>query len=235
MAISGIIAGHPGEVNVVHIRRSGGGQTARLDKSGESLAYSGWRERAIEDLVALPPEIAADIADVLIDRERLQARVRELGAAIARDYAGRTPLLVCVLRGPILFLADLLRAVDIHVTVDFIAVSSYGPASHDTGVVRFTKDLDESLEGRDVILVEDIIDTGLTLRYILRNLRGRKPASLAICALLDKRARRLVDVDVRYVGFEIPDAFVVGYGLDYRQRYRNLPFICVLKPEIYGG
>ncbi|MHB1132003.1 MAG: hypoxanthine phosphoribosyltransferase [Chloroflexota bacterium] len=189
----------------------------------------------MDDLAALPPELAADIADVLIDRERLESRVRELGAAIARDYAGRTPLLVCVLRGPILFLADLLRALDIHVIVDFIAVSTYGPSSHETGVVRFTKDLDEPLEGRDVILVEDIIDTGLTLRFILRNLLGRKPASLAICALLDKRARRLIDVDVRYVGFEIPDAFVVGYGLDYQQRYRNLPFICVLKPEVYGG
>jgi len=172
---------------------------------------------------------------VLIDRDRLQERVRELGAAISRDYAGREPLLVGVLRGTAVFLADLLRAIDIHVVVDFIAVSSYGPSTHTSGVVRFLKDLDESIEGRDVILVEDIVDTGLTLRYILRNLRGRKPASLAICALLDKQARRLVDVEIQYKGFDIPDAFVVGYGLDYQQRYRNLPFICVLKPEVYGG
>ena len=172
---------------------------------------------------------------MLIDRDRLQERVRELGAAISRDYAGREPLLVGVLRGTAVFLADLLRAIDIHVVVDFIAVSSYGPSTHTSGVVRFLKDLDESIEGRDVILVEDIVDTGLTLRYILRNLRGRKPASLAICALLDKQARRLVDVEIQYKGFDIPDAFVVGYGLDYQQRYRNLPFICVLKPEVYGG
>ncbi|MCL4465825.1 MAG: hypoxanthine phosphoribosyltransferase [Chloroflexi bacterium] len=176
-----------------------------------------------------------DIAAVLIDREQLQERVRELGAAISRDYAGRAPLLVGVLRGTVVFLADLMRAIDLPVAVDLIAISSYGPSTHDSGVVRFTKDLDESVEGRDVILVEDIVDTGLTLRFILRNLRGRKPASLAICALLDKRVRRLVDVDLQYVGFEIPDAFVVGYGLDYRQTYRNLPFICVLKPEVYGG
>lgn len=191
-------------------------------------------EGAIDDL-ALPAELGNDIAAILLDRESIQARVRELGAAISRDYAGHVPLLVGVLRGTVVFLADLLRAIDIRVAVDFIAISSYGPTTHDSGVVRFLKDLDESIEGRDVILVEDIVDTGLTLRYILRNLRGRRPASLAICALLDKRARRLVDVDLQYVGFEIPDAFVVGYGLDYRQLYRNLPFICVLKPEVYGG
>ncbi len=190
--------------------------------------------RTIDDQ-ALPGELGNDIAAVLIDREQLQERVRELGAAISRDYAGRAPLLVGVLRGTVVFLADLMRAIDLPVAVDLIAISSYGPSTHDSGVVRFTKDLDESVEGRDVILVEDIVDTGLTLRFILRNLRGRKPASLAICALLDKRVRRLVDVDLQYVGFEIPDAFVVGYGLDYRQTYRNLPFICVLKPEVYGG
>jgi hypoxanthine phosphoribosyltransferase len=189
---------------------------------------------AIDDL-GLPAELGDDIAAILLDRQSIQTRVRELGAAISRDYAGRAPLLVGVLRGTVVFLADLLRAIDIHVAVDFIAITSYGPSTHDSGVVRFLKDLDESIEGRDVILVEDIVDTGLTLRYILRNLRGRKPASLAICTLLDKRARRLVDVDLQYVGFEISDAFVVGYGLDYRQLYRNLPFICVLKPEVYGG
>ncbi|MDA8220080.1 MAG: hypoxanthine phosphoribosyltransferase [Dehalococcoidales bacterium] len=174
-----------------------------------------------------------DIGDVLIDRDRLQERVRELGAAISQDYDGRVPLLVGVLRGTILFFADLLRAINVHVEIDYIAISSYGPSTHSSGVVRVLKDLDESIEGRDVILVEDIVDTGLTLRYILRNLRNRRPASLAICALLDKQVRRLVDIDIKYKGFEIPDAFVVGYGLDYRQRYRNLPFICILKPEVY--
>lgn len=197
------------------------------------MPYSGGRG-AIDDL-ALPAELGNNIAAILLDRESLQARVCVLGAAISHDYAGRPPLLVGVLRGTVVFLADLLRAIDIPVAIDFIAISSYGPSTHDSGVVRIIKDLDESIEGRNVILVEDIVDTGLTLRYILRNLRGRKPASLAICTLLDKRARRLVDVDLQYVGFEIGDAFVVGYGLDYRQLYRNLPFICVLKPEVYGG
>ncbi len=172
---------------------------------------------------------------MLIDADRLQARVRELGTAISHDYRGRTPLLVGVLRGTVIFLADLLRAITIPVTVDFIAISSYGPSTRSSGVVRVLKDLDDPIDGRDVILVEDIVDTGLTLRYILRNLRTRQPASLAICALLDKKARRLVDVDLQYKGFEIPDAFVVGYGLDYQQRYRNLPYICSLKPEVYGA
>jgi hypoxanthine phosphoribosyltransferase len=178
-------------------------------------------------------DFSQDIAKVLIDREQLQARVRELGEAITRDYQGRTPLLVGVLRGPVIFLADLVREIKLHIKMDFIAVSSYGPSAHTAGVVRFLKDLDESIEGRDVILVEDIIDTGLTLRYVLRNLRGRRPASLVICALLNKQVRRLLDIDVQYTGFDIPDVFVVGYGLDYEQRYRNLPYICVLKPEIY--
>jgi hypoxanthine phosphoribosyltransferase len=182
-----------------------------------------------------PAEIESDIADILIDAGRLQARVRELGAAISRDYQGKTPLLVGVLRGTVIFLADLLRAIDIHVKVDHISISSYGPATRSAGVVRFTKDLEELIEGRHVILVEDIIDTGLTLRYITRSLATRRPASVAVCALLDKQARRLIDIDVQYKGFEIPDAFVVGYGLDYQQRYRNLPYIAVLKPEVYGG
>lgn len=187
------------------------------------------------DNVPVPGELERDIADILIDAERLQARVRELGAEISRDYQGKSPLLVGVLRGTVVFLADLLRAIDIHVVVDLISISSYGPATRSSGVVRFTKDLDENIEGRHVILVEDIIDTGLTLRYILRSLATRRPASVAVCALLDKQARRLIDIDVQYKGFAIPDAFVVGYGLDYKQRYRNLPYLAVLKPEVYGG
>ena len=194
-----------------------------------------WREEGPIGSTSKPSELENDIADVLIDAERIQERVRELGAAISRDYQGKTPLLVGVLRGTVIFLADLMRAIDIHVNVDFIAISSYGPSTRSSGVVRLLKDLDEPIEGKHVILVEEIVDTGLTLRYILRNLSTRRPASLAICALLDKRARRLVDVDITYKGFEIPDAFVVGYGMDYQQRFRNLPYICVLKPEVYGG
>ncbi|MBI4319556.1 MAG: hypoxanthine phosphoribosyltransferase [Chloroflexi bacterium] len=174
-----------------------------------------------------------DIGEVLITEEEIQSKIRELGAAISRDYQGRVPLLVGVLKGSALLIADLLRAISIPITLDFIAVSSYGPATRTSGVVRILKDLDHSIEGRHVLVIEDIIDTGLTLRYILRILRGRHPVSLEVGTLLDKPARRLVDIELRYRGFDLPDKFVVGYGLDYAQRYRNLPFICVLKPEVY--
>ncbi len=174
------------------------------------------------------------IAEVLLDAATIQARVAELGAQISRDYAGRTPLLVGVLRGCVMLMADLLRQITIPVNIDFIAVSSYGPATRSSGVVRIQKDLDTSIEGRHVLLIEDIVDTGLTLGYTMRMLRDRRPASLAVGTLLDKPARRLVDIDLKYRCFEIPDEFVVGYGLDFDQVYRNLPFICVLRPEMYS-
>jgi len=180
----------------------------------------------------------ADILEVLFSAEVIRARVAELGAAISRDYAGKDLLLACVLRGAVFFVTDLARAITIPMSLDFLAISSYGaaagaPASPGgSGVVRIVKDLDESIDGKDVVVVEDIVDTGLTLGYLLKVLRARGPASLAICTLLDRPARRIVDHPIAYRGFEIPDRFVVGYGLDHRQRFRNLPFIGIPKPEI---
>lgn len=174
-----------------------------------------------------------DLARVLIPEDELQARVSELGAQISRDYEGKDPLLVGVLRGVLIFMADLLRAITIPVAVDLISITSYGPSVQTHGVVRLTKDLEESIEGRHVLFVEDVIDTGLTLSYLLRNLEARGPASLNVCVLLDKRAHRLIDIDVAYRGFELHDEYVVGYGLDHRQRYRNLPVIGILRPECY--
>ena len=174
------------------------------------------------------------IRTVLLDADQIQAKLREIGGAISRDYDGMEPLLVAVLRGGAMVMADLLRAITIPVVVDFIAISSYGPASRASGAVRFLKDIEIPVEGRHVILVEDMLDTGLTLNYILRVLRSRRPASLEVAALLDKPARRLANIHPRYRGFELPDEFVVGYGLDLDERFRNLPFLCVLKPEYYG-
>jgi len=162
----------------------------------------------------------------------IAARLAELGRAIADDYRDRQPVIVSVLKGATPLVADLARAIDAPIELDCIAVTSFGPSARDSGVVRFTKDLDRSIERRDGLLIEDVVDTGLTLAYVLRTLRARRPASLAVGTLLDKRARRLIDVDLRYRGFEAPDAFYVGYGLDYRQRYRNLPYIGVLRPEL---
>ena len=177
--------------------------------------------------------ITDDIDRVLFTESQISARVRDLGAAITRDYDGRTPLLVSLLKGALYFVADLTRAITIPMTLDFMAITSYGGGRETSGVVRLIKDLDEEITGRHVILVEDIIDTGLTASYLLRTLSTRDPASLRICTLLDKKARRIVDdLPIDYRGFEVPDTFVVGYGLDYRQLYRNLPFIGVLKPEI---
>jgi len=176
-----------------------------------------------------PYGVNEDVSEVLIAAAAIERRVQELGAQIARDYAGRTPVVVCILKGGCLFHADLIRAMPIGVYMDFIAVGSYGSSTQSSGEVRILKDLDESPEGRDVILIEDILDTGLTLNYLIAYLRSRHPSSLRVVTLLSKPARRLVDVPVDYVGFEIPDAFVVGYGLDYAQRYRNLPHIAVLK------
>lgn len=173
-----------------------------------------------------------DKLEVLISAEEIQSRVREMGRAISRDYAGKNPLLVGVLKGVMLFMADLLRAISIPLTVDYMAISRYGPSAEALGVVRVIKDLDEGIQGRHVLFVEDIVDTGLTLGYILRLLGARQPASLRVCTLLNRPVRRLIDIDLAYKGFDIGDIFVVGYGLDYAQRYRNLPFIGVLKPEV---
>ena len=170
-----------------------------------------------------------EVGETLVLAEDLQARVRELAASISRDYQGRRLLLVCVLKGAVLFLSDLMRHIDIPVEVDFMAVASYGSATDSSGVVRILKDLDTPLEGRDVLIVEDIVDSGLTLQYLLRNLGSRDPASLEVCSLLTKPSRRKVDLPVRYVGFEIPDRFVVGYGLDYAERYRNLSYVAALE------
>lgn len=166
----------------------------------------------------------------LIGREALAARVVELGREVARDYAGRTPVLVGVLKGAVVFLADLMRAIDGPVECDFIAVSSYGESTRSSGIVRLTKDLSASIEGRDVLVVEDIVDTGRTLAYLLRNLQTRQPRSLRVCTLLDKPSRRAVPVTLDYVGFAVPDRFVVGYGLDHAGLHRNLPYVAVLDP-----
>ncbi len=175
-----------------------------------------------------------DILSVLCSEEQIQARVAELGRQLTEDYAERQPVVVGVLRGVVFFMADLVRSMPIPLEMDFMAITSYGRVTRPTGTVMILKDLDESIEGRHVLLVEDIVDTGLTLNYILKVLRTRNPASLEVCALLNRSARRLIDIPIKYVGFDIPDVFVVGYGLDYQQRYRNLPYIGILKPEITG-
>jgi hypoxanthine phosphoribosyltransferase len=175
-----------------------------------------------------------DIAEVLFDEATIRERVRQLAAELDRDYAGREPVLVGMLRGSVYFLVDLSRALDIPHEVDFMAVAAYGTRHAATGAVRLLKDLDEEVTDRHVVLVEDVVDTGLTASYLVRLLRARRPASLAICTLLDKRARRIApNLPLAYVGFEVPDRFVVGYGLDYRQRYRNLPYIGVLREEVF--
>ncbi len=168
------------------------------------------------------------IGDILVGAEELSARVRALAQEISRDYAGRPLLLVGVLKGAVFFLSDLMRFIDIPVEVDFMAVASYGSATDSSGVVRILKDLDVAIEGRDVLIVEDIVDSGLTLQYLLRNLGSRNPSSLEVCALLTKPERRKVALPTRYVGFEIPNRFVIGYGLDHGERYRNLPYVAAL-------
>jgi hypoxanthine phosphoribosyltransferase len=175
--------------------------------------------------------MAPKIGETLVTEEELSRRVQELGAEISADYEGRGLLLIGVLKGAIPFLADLMRELTIECEVDFMAVSSYGSATDSSGVVRILKDLDASIDGRDVLLVEDIIDSGLTLHYLLKNLRARSPASLEVCALLTKPERRRVDLPIRYVGFEIPNRFAIGYGLDHAQRYRNLRYVAVLDED----
>jgi hypoxanthine phosphoribosyltransferase len=169
------------------------------------------------------------IGEILVQPDELAHRVRELGAEISRDYAGRDLLLIGVLKGAVFFLADLMRHIDVPCEVDFMAVSSYGSSTDTSGVVRILKDLDAPLEGRHVLIVEDIVDSGLTLQYLMRTLQTRGPESLEVCALLTKPERRLVEMPARYVGFEIPDKFAIGYGLDYAERYRNLPYVATLQ------
>ena len=175
-----------------------------------------------------------DVESVLLSAEELAKRVAEIGAEITADYAGKEILMIGVLRGAVLFMADLARAIKVPVAIDFMAVSSYGAGTSSSGVVRILKDLDEDVAGKHILVVEDIIDSGLTLSYLLGNLESRKPASIKLCTLLNKPERRKVKVDIDYNGFDVPDYFVIGYGLDYREKYRNLPFIGILKPEVYA-
>ena len=172
------------------------------------------------------------VGEILIDEQTLRARVVELGEEISGEYAGRDLLLVGVLKGAVFFMADLMRELTVPCEIDFMAISSYGAATDSSGVVRILKDLDTNIAGRDVLVVEDIVDSGLTLSYLMRNLGARKPATLEVCALLTKPERREIDVPVSYVGFEIPNRFVIGYGLDFAERYRNLPYVAVLHPDL---
>ncbi|MGI6585552.1 MAG: hypoxanthine phosphoribosyltransferase [Lutisporaceae bacterium] len=169
----------------------------------------------------------------MISEEEIAKRVKELGKQLTEDYRGKELLIVGILKGCMLFLSDLVRAIELPLTMDFMVVSSYGTTTKSSGVVRIIKDLEREIEGKDVLIVEDIVDTGLTLSYLVENFKSRNPKSVRICSLLDKPDRRKAQVDIEYVGFKIPDEFVVGYGLDYGENYRNLPFVCVLKPEIY--
>lgn len=174
-----------------------------------------------------------DIKEILISEEQLKKKVAELGAKITEDYKGKDLLLVCVLKGAAIFVSDLMRDIDLPLDIDFMAISSYGSNTKSSGVVRILKDLNASIEGRHVLIVEDIIDSGLTLSYMIENLKSRGPASVEICTILDKPDRRVVDLEIKYTGFKVPDEFVVGYGLDYDEKYRNLPYIAILKEEIY--
>lgn len=188
---------------------------------------------AVDRAVISKPTLDDDIAEILVDEAAIQQRVRELGATISREYAGKDLLLVSVLKGSIIFMADLVRAISIPHEIDFMATSSYGSSTASSGVVRILKDLNSSIEGRNIVVVEDIIDSGHTLNYLVHLLRDRRPGSLRIMTLLDKVERREVDIPVDWVGFSIPNEFVVGYGLDFNEIYRNLPYIGVLKPSVY--
>jgi len=177
-------------------------------------------------------ELERAVTDILVDEVSLKNRVAELGEEISRDYQGRDLLLIGVLKGAVFFMADLMRHLTVPCEIDFMAISSYGASTDSSGVVRILKDLDINIEGREVLVVEDIIDSGLTLSYLMRNLEARDPASLQVCALMTKPDRRQIDVPVRYIGFEIPNRFVIGYGLDFAERYRNLPYVGVLDPDL---
>jgi len=182
--------------------------------------------------VSARTELERGVGEILVEEEQLSARIAELGEEISAYYDGRDLLLIGVLKGAVFFMADLMRHLTVPCEVDFMAISSYGASTDSSGVVRILKDLDINIEGRNVLVVEDIIDSGLTLSYLVRNLESREPASLEVCALLTKPARREIDVDVRWVGFEIPNRFVIGYGLDFAERYRNLPYVGVLHDEL---
>jgi len=177
-------------------------------------------------------EMERGVGEILLEEDAIQTRIRELGHEISSDYAGRELLLVGVLKGAVFFMADLMRAITVPCEIDFMAISSYGASTDSSGVVRILKDLDINIEGRHVLVVEDIVDSGLTLSYLVRNLESREPASLEVCSLLTKPARREMEVDIRYVGFEIPNRFVIGYGLDFAERYRNLPYVGVLHEDL---
>jgi hypoxanthine phosphoribosyltransferase len=202
----------------------GGIMARRTHGASVSAAPSAAYTRAVPETATTDPAIG----DVLVTEDELRSRIAELGRQISEDYAGRDLLLVGVLKGAVFFLSDLMRCLAAPCEVDFMAVASYGSSTDSSGVVRILKDLDASIEGRDVLIVEDIVDSGLTLSYLLRTMRARDPASLEVCALLTKPERRKSNVEIRYVGFEIPNRFVIGYGLDHAQRYRQLPYVAVL-------
>ncbi|MEW9096704.1 MAG: hypoxanthine phosphoribosyltransferase [Clostridiaceae bacterium] len=174
-----------------------------------------------------------DIKEVLFDEEQIRSKIREIGKQISKDYIGKDLLLIGVLKGSVPFMADLIKEIEIPCSIDFMAVSSYGNSSTTSGVVRILKDLDFEIEGKHVLIIEDIIDTGTTLRYLVDYLKGRQPASIEIASLLNKPERRMVEINAKYMGFEVPDYFLVGYGLDYSEKYRNLPYVGILKEEVY--
>jgi hypoxanthine phosphoribosyltransferase len=193
------------------------------------------RSEAVGTLPAYVQAYEPDIDKILVSEQEIQAKLAEMGEQITRDYDGHSLLLVGVLKGAFVVMADLARYIRLPIEFDFMAVSSYGASTKTSGVVRILKDLDHDLEGRHVLIVEDIVDSGLTLNYLLKNLRARRPRSLEVAALLSKAGLQKVDIDMRYTGFEIPPEFVVGYGLDFGERYRNLPYVATLKPSAYGG
>jgi len=174
-----------------------------------------------------------DIKEILIEEDILQAKIKELGAKITEDYKGKDLLLICVLKGAVVFVSDLMKRIDLPLEIDFMAVSSYGSDTKSSGVVRILKDLNKGIEGKNILIVEDIIDSGLTLSYLIENLKARGPESVEICTILDKPDRRKANINIKYTGFHVPDEFVVGYGLDYAEKYRNLPYVAILKEEVY--
>ncbi len=179
------------------------------------------------------PDFSKDISEIILTPEEIQRRVIELGEQISQDYYQKNPILVGVLKGVLIFMADLLRAITIPVEVDFMAISSYSQEARDKGLVRLVKDLETPIAGRHVLFVEDVVDTGLTLNYLLRTLQMRQPASLNVCTIFNKQKLRLIDIPIKYKGFDLPDRFIVGYGLDHREKYRNLPFVAMLKPQAF--